>query len=478
MKKKFVLLAFVGLAIYYILSRLKICCRPTKIVLPQVNMPEGKGLEDQVCIKTPWSMTGPVWKYGDSSSGGLTLRVGYGGDPKFPEHQDYVEPTISNVFGLKDIGAIEDGEVTLLVIDDFGIHEIPYIDEVTGEKLTAKASHGNTVTSHIRCLLQDAGFETNGDLHHHVAGIKRMVYRHSSGRMINLDLFDLNLIALGDPKLKIFTTKNLAQYLNRGLSGDYLLAQKSLIINMSFVLFPCKYAMIYHVRKVAAEAAGRSYNYQDLVNEIVLENPLIPPETIRRDMTHIDPSDALLTWLRQTKANFTASGSGSFYAIAASGNYGFDFSFYPAASDFAISVGGFTWEPAPANLMNKTKDDWTNSADLLSPVAWFTIPTPQLKKFCDAGGGTCALEQSYFQNMPPEFTQLGYRGTSFASPSVAAYLAMKVRPGQPQFPVGSGSGLGFVFSDGKPVVKTQDAFENPSPVDKARVFRGDSSGKI
>ena len=365
-----------------------------------------KGLPDPLlhCVENEWTLPQP-WQVGTSPYNVALKNAG-------------AVPAMKTVFGVQPVLTRETRTVLVLVVDDFSNN--PDIPGANGRAL----SHGEMVMAHMRSMLDTAGFEYSASLSddNHIT-LENKEAGQSKIVLQKVDLNEESFTAPGVParlisaektgvKLKIMSDRLMSVY-----KADHL------VINMSFVVLPCWIDADYRIsreKKVDKEKYSLSDYLKDLEH---LNNKNYA--SIVKVFSTLSDNHALVQGIRY--ALNVPGKRGRSVAVAASGNYGLNYSLAPASRPEVLGVGGV---PQAAITQTDFRDvnsshpklNWSNAADVYSMGEWFALNHDLLIKFCSTR--TCLAEPAILNSSNIE---ISYSGTSFASPSVASYLAARIK---------------------------------------------------
>lgn len=288
-----------------------------------------------------------------------------------------------------DFGNVEDPSTS--AVEDFSIDGLTgFLDGLVGSP--ELIPHGALVYHHINMLI--AGTGLYGDVSNSQDFVE---WQNQAGyllRVVPVYTRDVN----NDYSTQVIAT-NLQTEIGQLRSNGF----DQVVINMSFAVVPCKIKEDFKAAQEAydndpdnAETRGRydfnMYNQALLQNNSVLSNNLqVLLDSIKASVNSVN--DPLFITI--TRGEGTSSSDEVRY-IASSGNFGFDYPFFPAAWCEVLSVGAF--DIGTNNRWDFTNfgKPQTNGAETYGEGAWYRL-TDAVE--ADLGGS-----EHY------------YAGTSFAAP--------------------------------------------------------------
>lgn len=375
------------------------------------------------CVATPYENTGQSWVE-DLSTGGITQKAQtapYSDGTTAPAKA----PIFKDIFGVFP-NDLETGStpVTLFIVDRFS-KILVKMKEPGLQAADLPMKHGELVTAHILSLLQDADYKI-------YRGASSLTAKPQNSKLPNITIIKIKLPEKGE-KGPYFTDSELLSSLSS--FTKLKIPGSRVVFNMSFALLNCE--SMTHYRSIRDKYAKlkppKRYSLTDFINDTASNNGKSPKQVLN-ELTTLPPSNPLRTWL-------SSNAPQQALVVASSGNYGLSVSTWPAAAPSVVGVG--------ANLWNGTRSNWSDQGDTWSTGEWFTIPYAQLKTYCTTLN-TCVTEDILAPTFN-DYLHFGYRGTSFSSPSVALFLAL--RRGSPQESCLINTGTGF-----KRVPKTPSGF--------------------
>lgn len=354
--------------------------------------------------------------------------------------------------------------VDLIVIDN--TEPSPAAITLEGTKIAITSlRHGNLVVAHIRAILEDAGYSStssnwlsysNGErwinilvdsppspnpapkIPSFLADTPFIIPNIPLKSISNLEDLPYFKTLPSDFKFPIqnfrgldFRPNALLNYLNRPLSSDPKVPTAPLspnnslnssasrspyrIINMSLSILDCKIFNSYSKIRAQKGIEGISYTFREhLFN--YKRNRGYSSQQVQKEIESVpinSPFFYTLNDLLKRNSDYPI-------AVAASGNYSLDWSTSPGSQPKVISVGARNWD--------WTQTGWSNASDIISIGKDFILPISQLKRFC-RDGGTCVADD--LNAIPDSYEFFSYSGTSFAAPSVSAFLAMHISSDNP-----------------------------------------------
>ncbi|MDO4264318.1 MAG: hypothetical protein Q4C67_08970 [Deinococcus sp.] len=353
------------------------------------------------CLGNAFEMPGQAW-HTDLTGGGVSLN---------PAGLDARLPTFEGVYGFSP-AKLDDRAASgeILIVDRFA----PAPIQAMGEREPLLVSHGALVESHLRALLESAGFT--------LRRTQPLTYGRE-GRMLILSRLDLS---------EVYATKSitaapltpsaaLARALDDKLTAESkALRPQDLVLNMSFAMVPCQAMTVYRETRDAWAKAKppQRYNFSTFLNDVARSSQLTAGE-VEHELTTVSPAEPLRRVL-DNYANEKRSRGASFAAVASSGNFGLSYPTAPAAFPAVISVGLHTWQRQPARDLDGSI--WPDAADVNVAGEWFQLSAEQLRRYCQQGG-SCVTPD--LVTRPESTVALAYRGTSFAAPTLSLFLALQ-----------------------------------------------------
>jgi len=281
--------------------------------------------------------------------------------------------------------------VAIIVLDDFE-NDVSPLDhgaltttDSEEDFVRSGVSHGSMVMAHINALIRDTGAYTPQ------VGPQDATEWTGTSNGQTLEVVGVQLAGnrIGhyiefDPELIRDQIRNQA---------DEVRPDASIVVNMSWVILPC--SAVNDLAELAARDPDARRTYENYLEE--LRRLGWDQEAL---MHRYSPTDMANTnWT-------TRSDGGQITLVAASGNQGQEFEFFPAAFPDVISVGA-----READSSSAQRADYSNAARVLATGGWF----PLAYLCCD--GGTTAVT-----TVPAD--GLAYAGTSFAAPSMSVLAAI------------------------------------------------------
>lgn len=388
------------------------------------------------CVGNSYTIFGKAWGPG-WVDGGLT------GEPP----SEARSPTFKEIFNFPSEIPIGQGEVSLLIIDYFSPTKVSRGPEVR----VLDVSHGDLVLAHTRALLESQGMEFKA-AHARLPFSSEYIYE-AYGRKITIRTFDVSHFK-DDSQNGLVRLESIMNNVNTFIANpgemrlhDYK-ENESVVINMSFSLVPCAAALAFKNYKDNINNINNGEKYiERFLKELRSANPFMSSwsdEKVLESILAVDPANEFIKRLKNSIIQLRQERPA--IAVAASGNYGMDTDTYPAHMPEVISVGAVSWGTLKSPLTVAKKKNvrmyWSDRADVYSVGGWFKFSQDKLDYFCKpAQGQNCVLGGDI---MPAE---LGYQGTSFAAPSVAAYFALRATPHTPCYPQDTLTGFKFKKTD-------------------------------
>lgn len=372
------------------------------------------------CGSSAFEMPGQGWDIG-LTGGGISLwGQHYGAAVR--------QPTAEALYGLSpaQLDYAQPYELRLFILDHFTPVRLLLRETAQAAPTEVSVVHGALVEAHIRAILESAGFEYAGTNQRGT-----LTYR-AGQRIIRLERVSLDETSRVSAKgPAAAAAPSTGEQIRDTLQGNlafksFLLGSKAInavpvgsILNMSFSMLPCAIMNHYRAQRDTRAAASvpQRYTLNEYLSDLAAYNQ-VPVADLKRDLTNVSPQEPLMKYLGELLSQRQYI---KVLAVASSGNYGLDFSTAPGAAPQVISVGGTTWEGGP--LVNSDGLRWSDTADIETVGEWYTLSTEQLTRFCRYGG-TCVA--SDLMSNPERYAQFAYRGTSFAAPTVSAYLALTI----------------------------------------------------
>ena len=311
------------------------------------------------------------------------------------EHSIVLNSELKN---LKNINQ----DVAIIVVDDFAgasssvegfnISKDIIVDLFDANDSTTWPIHGDVVLNQINLLLAASDYQF---IRYNLLEVEgaRAYWSHPNGNNIVIEALDFNNAQ----------SQNIAKRLESSISNLQAEGYKNIVVNMSFAIVPCSVWNDYvaHIEqyKTIEEYAQAIYkkNEAALSTKIDLDiygQNVILPELIFKLTTAINPlQDPLYKSLNNQK---------DVVFVASAGNFGNDFSTYPAAYPNVISVSAL-------DLATKKKADYANTGNVL------------------LAGGDFILE---FMNNGISKSNISYKGSSFAAPELSYIAALNLASGK------------------------------------------------
>lgn len=170
------------------------------------------------------------------------------------------------------------------------------------------------------------------------------------------------------------------------------------VVNMSFAVIPCESLptiAAYEAFLLAAEIDGTTWGDYREVMDRVLSRAI---QTIQVAAEDVDPSMIY----EYEYSDSDLSSSTDTIVVAASGNAGVDYPFYPAAFDYVVSVSSSAEDALYTSTFPKAL--FSNAGEVMMPGIW-----------------PSASASVFDSQLPSELT---VEGTSFAAPRLSAVLAL------------------------------------------------------
>ncbi|HHO55113.1 MAG TPA: hypothetical protein ENK21_01900 [Trueperaceae bacterium] len=311
------------------------------------------------------------------------------------EHSIVLNSELKN---LKNINQ----DVAIIVVDDFAgasssvegfnISKDIIVDLFDANDSTTWPIHGDVVLNQINLLLAASDYQF---IRYNLLEVEgaRAYWSHPNGNNIVIEALDFNNAQ----------SQNIAKRLESSISNLQAVGYKNIVVNMSFAIVPCSVWNDYvaHIEqyKTIEEYAQAIYkkNEAALSAKIDLDiygQNVVLPELIFKLTTAINPlQDPLYKSLNNQK---------DVVFVASAGNFGNDFSTYPAAYPNVISVSAL-------DLATKKKADYANTGNVL------------------LAGGDFILE---FMNNGISKSNISYKGSSFAAPELSYIAALNLASGK------------------------------------------------
>ena len=311
------------------------------------------------------------------------------------EHSIVLNSELKN---LKNINQ----DVAIIVVDDFAgasssvegfnISKDIIVDLFDANDSTTWPIHGDVVLNQINLLLAASDYQF---IRYNLLEVEgaRAYWSHPNGNNIVIEALDFNNAQ----------SQNIAKRLESSISNLQAEGYKNIVVNMSFAIVPCSVWNDYvaHIEqyKTIEEYAQAIYkkNEAALSAKIDLDiygQNVVLPELIFKLTTAINPlQDPLYKSLNNQK---------DVVFVASAGNFGNDFSTYPAAYPNVISVSAL-------DLATKKKADYANTGNVL------------------LAGGDFILE---FMNNGISKSNISYKGSSFAAPELSYIAALNLASGK------------------------------------------------
>lgn len=291
--------------------------------------------------------------------------------------------------------------VAIIVVDDFA-GESSHVEVFNASKNTilnrfdANNSktwpiHGDVVLNHINLLLAASDYRF---IHYNLLEPKgaRAYWTHPNGNNIVIEALGFNNAQ----------SSSIVKQLETSIRNLQAEGYKNIVVNMSFAIVPCSvwndYSKHIEQYKTIEEYAEAIYakNEAALAAKIDLDiygQKVVLPELMLKLTTAIDPlQDPLYKSLNRQK---------DLIFIASAGNFGNDFSTYPAAYPNVIAVSAL-------DISSNKKANYANTGNIL------------------LAGGDFILE---FMNNSIEKSNISYKGSSFAAPELSYIAALNLASG-------------------------------------------------
>lgn len=195
----------------------------------------------------------------------------------------------------------------------------------------------------------------------------------------------------------------------------------NVILNLSLSVFNC--SMLEEFSKYLGDRQGVG-TLPEFVKYYAEEKKLSEQEVMGQ-LTNVPTDSPFSKFLNEEMARGIFDSRVHTLAVAASGNYGLNYSTSPGSLSNVISVGARTsdWkQPGPPNWPTY----WSNRADVLAVGVGFTLSRKQLQGYCDVGRTCIADDIEPNTILSDIYQKFIYSGTSFAAPSVSAFLATRI----------------------------------------------------
>lgn len=310
--------------------------------------------------------------------------------------------------------------VVLLVVDDFGGRfDVPSsLLSGRGDLLQLAASgalsHGAVVLHHLREMAAEAfgGFSHSGT--NAVTGQPYYKYRGRSGPYLAIQAVDVAGLNTDDVPTAIREAL-------RFMGGQGPVGYQRVVVNMSFTVVPCSVLSDFGTSGLAnfeayLEAIRIANNIGDQylgeLDELVSTPVALAQEALFAYLNCPFPVNGGTRCDGKPNGRHGSSIASSIVHVGASGNYGNDYSLYPAAWPNVVSVGSLD---VAGRGFASGRSDYSNAAGVLAPGGLFLLS--------DSRGQTTV-----------------YAGTSFAAPVVSLFLALDQMKQSPRCAAGSLSG--------------------------------------
>jgi len=291
-------------------------------------------------------------------------------------------------------------DVAIIVVDDFagdesGIEHFNSSKDVVESIFNAQDSstwpqHGEVVLNHLNLLLLASDYTMSG--YEVKVGGARANWTYPNGKRLTIEALDFN-------NAKSQSIADRLESSIKKLNDDGF---ENIVVNMSFALVPCSIWNDYvaHVEQYQTleEYAQAVYGKNEAalsakIDLNVYGESVVLPELIFKLTTAVNPlSDPLFKSIKKHK-NVTF--------IASAGNFGNDFSTYPAAYPNVIAVSAL-------DLAGNKKASYSNSGNVL------------------VAGGDFLLE---FISGDIQKSKISYKGSSFAAPELSYIAALNLASG-------------------------------------------------
>ena len=321
------------------------------------------------------------------------------------EHAVQLNSLLNNFSNTKE-------DVAIIVVDDFAGNASSIEDFNSSKDTLEKAFnandtktwpvHGNVVLNHINLLLLATDYEFMGYQVLNVDGARANWSKPNS--RLTVEALDFN-----NSK-----SQNIAKRLESSIQNLKDEGYNNIVVNMSFALVPCSVWNDYvaHVEQYKAleDYAQAVYGKNEAalsakIDLSVYGNSVVLSSLIIKLTTAVNPLDDPLNKTIEQHKNVTF--------IASAGNFGNEFSTYPAAYPKVIAVSAM-------DLASNEKAAYANSGNLLIP------------------GGSFLLE---FIDNGVQKTNISYRGSSFAAPELSFISALNLASGSACNVLASGANL-------------------------------------
>lgn len=386
--------------------------------------------KQQVCLANSYSMPGQGWKAG-LTIGGVTRDLTARLDPEETELKSYKHTTFNNLFLPTPAGAPGgsgaapgwlseglQGDVQLYLLDDFE-HPAP----IQEGPVTMYVTHGQLVKNHIISIALSTGnYKFDPQANTLISNVRTIQFKE-----IHLKPENLN-IPLPDGTSRTVRLNRETPVANQVDNPD---TSRHLVMNMSFAMIPCAVAADYEILKQQRlEQTGQLYRFGDYLTDLFAAQPADQRELVKQAVTTVSSKSELIVRMNAV-LNAVRDAGNRAVAVASSGNYAQDRSMAPGSRPEVISVGGLSWNSLYTSRQSISQADklfWSNNADLYSVGEWFHIPSNSqttgdyLNRSC--GGEVCFAPDG--KNPGLNYDTFGYRGTSFAAPTAAAYFALRI----------------------------------------------------
>lgn len=279
--------------------------------------------------------------------------------------------------------------VTILVVDDFGSVDLSTLDlqQFAAADTCTISLEGQAYA--VRGVSATPLAQSHGDL----------VYQELQQALD--DLGGSSFVTLAPVDIQGVSTGEAAQRIAAAI-GDH--PADFYVINMSFAIIPCEYLQAFadYEAQLMTSRKGKDFNrYRNLFQRAVIfyDDTVFPAMSQRaQDLQNLDPLQTLFADLGNRAI-----------PVAAAGNFGLDFPFWPGAWNQVVSVSASTGQGFLASPA------WDKKSDV--PLLDAEVERPGKKKRISNYGEVM---------MPGEYDSPSgaLSGTSFAAPRLSAVLAL------------------------------------------------------
>ncbi|WP_156953066.1 S8/S53 family peptidase [Deinococcus frigens] len=358
------------------------------------------------CPFSAFEAPGQAWSAG-LTTGGITFKT----DTR------YSDSIIDPIFGKIQISnpVNSNNQAMIIVIDHFSSITVKMDEDGpdgSDAPIEFELIHGNLVIAHMRALLENIGFQAYKG---QTIGLKR---GSDTIKIFRSEIFDPGTDINSQ---KGIGTKQLVKNLENAIKG----AESSrIVINMSFALLPCEVITKYRLIRDNWNKVNRRYTLRNYLDDYKKLH-ILTDKQIEDLLTSVPNDEPFKDWFTKTLPKLRRNAP--VVLVASSGNFGLDYPTAPASWTEVISVGAVKKDGKAVGIVDPVTRDqepnWSDRADINAYGEWFRLTSTQIRKFCMDWEICIASDIESNGNMPSRYNNFGYRGTSFAAPSVTAVLA-------------------------------------------------------